>query len=292
MENLQKKMEGTLVVAGVQVVNPHVATCRRHMEQNVIHSCELIRSFHRERCEKGESEVSLYVLCELSSCTYDNASFASDVNEVTEDALDIHGSPSFRYYSELAKSLNSYVCFGFQRRLHNNRRTVSQAVINNRGAVELVYNKKHLCSFGDCCENFFFCKEPCNDQDMYFDLKGFRIGVALCYDIRFPEHFRYLAKLGCDLVLHPSSFPLDKYSSSWSMFSQTRALENQYYVLTVNMLGNSIVTPPWIIPGKYETMQLQEAKNDFLVFEVDRQVIETVRKEVPLRKDSDLDWTL
>jgi len=310
-----------VLVVALQVVNPHVATTREQLVENIVHACNLIRSFHRNEQSKNDnmSDSSscpvLYVLCELSSCTYDEKSFVAPLDQVTElfveknkdgggssscleteilASSDEHCSqsaPSFYHFSKLAKELECFVCFGFQRRLNGDQRTVAQCVMNNNGLVELVYNKQHLCSFGDCREDKYFVRGDCNDSDLCFDMpQGIRVGMSICYDFRFPEHFRRLARLGCDLVLHPASFPLDEYSSSWPMFSTVRALENQFYVLTVNMLGNSMVTPPWLIPNRLEVKKLGDAKNDFLSFVVDGQIIEQMRTEVPLRRDSGLDW--
>lgn len=338
-------MKNKLRVVALQSVNPFIATTRDQLVQNVLHQCQLIREYHtrnmfqkeERKAEENYGKVTtcstddchndnpvLYVLCEMSSCTYDEQSFLAPLEEVTElvvsparDAAHdasgcetvntLENSPSVHHFGQLARELQCYVCFGFQRRLFLSnddddddddgrggeaQRTVAQCVINSRGSVELVYNKQHLCTFGDCRENLYFVKGACTvDTDLYFDMpQGIRVGMSICYDFRFPEHFRQLALLGCDLVLHPASFPIDEYSSSWPMFSSVRALENQFYVLTVNMLGHSMVTPPWIIPNRFEVMKLGDAQNDFLSFVVDKQAIEQVRTEVPLRRDSALQW--
>lgn len=270
-----------LRVAGVQVVNKHVATNKEQLTENVLHACSTIRK-HNSNCT---DKIDLFVLCELSSSTYDERAFNHE--QVVEDTDNLSDCPSFVHFSALAKEIDTHICFGFIRKLASNKKTVSQAVINNEGNVEIIYNKQHLCSFGDCKESDYFSKGECKDSDMCFKINGVTIGIAICYDVRFPEYFRHLAKLGCDLVCHCSSFPYDQYSNTWPMFVQTRALENQYYILSVNQSGGSLFVPPWIIHNRYETECASEHScDDILVGEVDTDVIEEMREVVPLRRDS------
>jgi hypothetical protein len=77
-----------------------------------------------------------------------------------------------------------------------------------------------------------------------------RLGLLICYDIRFPEVSRALALLeGCDVLLHPSAFPKDQTYASWPLFVVTRAIENQVYVLSLSRagahFGGSLLCPPW-----------------------------------------------
>ncbi|PZA08736.1 MULTISPECIES: nitrilase-related carbon-nitrogen hydrolase [unclassified Meiothermus] len=64
-------------------------------------------------------------------------------------------------------------------------------------------------------------------------LEGFQAGVAICFDLRFPELFRTYAVGGVTLFLVPSAWPMSR-SYAWELFCKARAAENQAYLLAVN----------------------------------------------------------
>lgn len=71
-------------------------------------------------------------------------------------------------------------------------------------------------------------------QDLVrLELQGFQAGVAICFDLRFPELFRTYALGGVNLFLIPSAWPLQR-SYAWELFCKSRAAENQAYLLAVN----------------------------------------------------------
>lgn len=87
-----------------------------------------------------------------------------------------------------------------------------------------------------------------------FEAKGMKVGVEICYDIRFPELTRRLALEGAELVLVPGAFP-DPRSAHWDTLVMSRAIENQLYVAACNRIGfgfdgktyfgHSQVVDPW-----------------------------------------------
>ncbi len=108
------------------------------------------------------------------------------------------------------------------------------------GKLAALYDKIHLCNFGDCKETDFFTHGNVDQSNHVFDCFGFKCGLAICFDLRFPESFRTLAlKHGCDVIVHSSCFPKDGKSADWHSFVITRALENQVYVLTTNRAGSN-----------------------------------------------------
>jgi len=82
-----------------------------------------------------------------------------------------------------------------------------------------------------------------------------RIGQAICYDLRFPELFRQLVDLGCDLFCVPSAFTLATGRDHWEVLLRARAIENQAYVIAPNQFGQhapglttygrSMIIDPW-----------------------------------------------
>jgi predicted amidohydrolase len=82
-----------------------------------------------------------------------------------------------------------------------------------------------------------------------------RIGLAVCYDLRFPELFRRLADAGAEVIVMPSAFTRPTGLAHWETLLRARAIENQCFVVAPNQFGagsagfsdygNSLIVDPW-----------------------------------------------
>ncbi|MEY4483653.1 MAG: hypothetical protein RL693_1105 [Verrucomicrobiota bacterium] len=70
-----------------------------------------------------------------------------------------------------------------------------------------------------------------------FPWRGFMVAPLVCYDLRFPEHFRTAVKKGANLLVVVASWPVKRYHH-WLTLLQARAIENQAYVIGVNRCGS------------------------------------------------------
>lgn len=96
--------------------------------------------------------------------------------------------------------------------------------------------------------------EPGNTP-LVLDTPFGRLGVAVCYDLRFPELFRYLAAQGLDILALPSAFTAATGKAHWDVLVRARAVENLCYVVAANQggahpngretYGHSMVVDPW-----------------------------------------------
>jgi len=118
------------------------------------------------------------------------------------------------------------------------RRAANVAVaIGPDGALIARYNKIHLFDALSVRESDLMSggqKEP-----PIFSLNGLQVGMAICYDLRFPELFRNLALRGADAVILPSAWyagPLKE--EHWLTLLQARAIENTVYVAGANLCGS------------------------------------------------------
>jgi len=120
------------------------------------------------------------------------------------------------------------------------------------------------------------------------------IGIAICYDIRFPELFRMMVDRGAKLVIVPGAFNMTTGPAHWEILFRTRAMDNQVYMAGAAparnsdagyvSYANSLVATPWgDIAGR-----LGE-KEETLFTEIDITEVDRVRRELPLlehrRKD-------
>ncbi|MFP4589964.1 MAG: nitrilase-related carbon-nitrogen hydrolase [Halobacteriales archaeon] len=125
------------------------------------------------------------------------------------------------------------------------------------------------------------------------DLGDWRVGIATCYDLRFPELFRRYVDEGVTLMLVPSAWP-DARPTHWSVLSQARAIENQWYLAAVNgvgavsgteLLGRSTVYDPWGEP----VLDL-EREPATAVVDLDADRVAAVREAFPALADRRDDW--
>lgn len=88
-----------------------------------------------------------------------------------------------------------------------------------------------------------------------FDLGAFRIGLSICYDLRFPELYRALVARGANVLLVPAAFTVHTGKDHWRPLLQARAIESQAYVIAAaqwgkhprgrSTYGHSMVVDPW-----------------------------------------------
>lgn len=127
------------------------------------------------------------------------------------------------------------------------------------------------------------------DSDTVFDTEFGKMGVMLCFDIRFPELSRMMVNDGARIVFVPAAFNMTTGPAHWELSFRTRALDNQIYMVGCAPArdvsagyiswGHSIVTDPW---GRVTDML--DEKKGILLAELDMDYEEQVREELPLLK--------
>ena len=228
----------------------------------------------------------IYVLPELSSSGYDESVF-NRLEELAED----WGGQSYRAFSSLSKDLGCHICYSFPRRRSSKEYTIASAVVGPTGVLEAQYDKWHVCSTGDCNEKRFFKK---GERPLeIFEVGGVRVGICICYDIRFPEVCRYFAvEKEISLLIHPGGWPRDKGFFTWHTFVTTRAVENTIYIMSTNWAGlyngGTAFCPPFV-DGDEACLKKLKTKPDVLIGTVDRAHLENVKKKYPYLKDRNQD---
>ncbi|MFI2117300.1 carbon-nitrogen family hydrolase [Streptomyces rubiginosohelvolus] len=120
------------------------------------------------------------------------------------------------------------------------------------------------------------------------------LGLATCYDLRFPEQFRGLVDAGAEMLVVAAGWP-ERRRSHWTLLAQARAVENQAYVLAVGtagthgdiqQAGHSIVVDPW-----GEVLAQAGADEEVLTVELDADKVRATRDQFPALKDRRLGLT-
>lgn len=132
----------------------------------------------------------------------------------------------------------------------------TSTLIGPQGVIAASYRKIHLfdIAIGDRSVTES-AKYQSGDKVVWADAAGIRVGLTICYDLRFPELYRSLADSGTDLVFVPSSFTAPTGEAHWEVLLRARAIENQCFVVApaqagigaggIPTYGNSMIVDPW-----------------------------------------------
>jgi nitrilase len=124
-------------------------------------------------------------------------------------------------------------------------------------------------------------------EPQVFDTPFGRLGVAVCYDLRFPEFFRKMSVKGVDILVVPSAFTAETGAAHWEVLLRARAVENLCYVIAPNQgglhvngrktFGHSMIIDPWgIVLDCYKT------GSGFVLADLEPERLEKVRGAFPV----------
>ncbi|MEN9559644.1 MAG: hypothetical protein RLZZ502_855 [Pseudomonadota bacterium] len=148
------------------------------------------------------------------------------------------------------------------------------------------YDKIHLFSFDNGKERYDeSTTQVAGTQAVRFACPFGEVGLSICYDLRFPEHYRQFA--GVPLILAPSAFTATTGKAHWELLLRARALENQCYVLAAAQAGlhengrrtwgHSMLVDPW-----GEVVQLASEEGEaILLADIHLELIHKTRQNLP-----------
>ena len=155
------------------------------------------------------------------------------------------------------------------------------------GALAARYDKLHLFRFADGREDFDERRVLlAGETTVAFDAGALRVGLSICYDLRFPELYRALTRTPCDLLAVPSAFTATTGRAHWEPLLRARAIENQCYVIAPaqggthesgrRTWGHSMVVDPW-----GEVLGVREEGAGVLLATLEPARIAAVRAQLP-----------
>jgi len=196
--------------------------------------------------------------------------------------------PWVEWFARLADELGSCMAFHMFERAPTGKVYGSLVLMRSDGSIAAVYRKTHLFDAYSYRESSF--TEPGDRLLDPLDLCGVKVGAAICYEIRFPEIFRYAALRGAEVMLVPAAWYRGPgKEDALRVLAKARAHENGFYVAVAgnpgaNFVGGSMIVNPW---GHVEA----DAgwKERVILWELDPEEIERAREAVPqlrhLRRD-------
>lgn len=174
----------------------------------------------------NNTDVDLVILPELWS-----VGWACD--RFVESAEQLETSEIIDFLSNIAKDKKVNILGGSFIRKERDNYYNTCPVINSCGELIAVYDKNHLFSYYDDCENKYI---TAGKNPVIVDINGIKIGLSICYDIRFPEIYRAYRKSGADLLVNMAAWPLSR-QIHWDTLTRARAIENQTYMVALTQTG-------------------------------------------------------
>jgi deaminated glutathione amidase len=174
-----------------------------------------------------------------------------------------------------------------ERREGREKLSNTSVVFDSGGQIVALYRKIHLfdVEVGGVVYRESEAEEP-GEEPVVAEVEDWRIGLTVCYDVRFPELYRILALGGAHLVTVPAHFTTPTGKDHWHVLLRARAIENQLYVAAAAQIGEtlpgkpaygrSLIADPW-------GLVLAQAPDEETVItaELDRAHLEQIRAKLP-----------
>lgn len=170
-------------------------------------------------------------------------------------------SPRLQALRDLAKSLGVMLFAGsVYERAEGTKKVYNTAYVFDRGGAPVAkYRKLHLFNLQDPAAGLSYCESDGileGEGTTAFALDGLRVGLGICYDLRFPEFFAATAgDAPCDVFVLPSAFTRSTGEAHWELLCRARAVEMQSYFVAPNQggsyapgkasYGHALVIDPW-----------------------------------------------
>ncbi len=174
----------------------------------------------------------------------------------------------------------------------NQKRLVNRSfIIDTNGKIKSYYDKIHMFDVN-------ISKNEKHKESTSFKpgkkiiitkIKKINFGLSICYDLRFPNLYRELAKRGAHIILSPAAFTVPSGKAHWEILTRARAIENTVFLIATNMCGthhtnrktygHSVLVNPW---GKLLNKGFK--KSIILNTKINLQDVVDARKKIPSLK--------
>lgn len=209
-----------------------------------------------------------------------NTGFSMNISAIAEDE---RGETS-QVLSELAKKYGLNVIAGFAAKKQGRKKLRNLAVaFDRKGSVIATYAKMHPFSFAK--EDKYFSS---GDTRIIFHIEEVPVSVFICYDLRFPEIFRDIAR-GVQAIFVLANWP-DSRRDHWETLLKARAIENQCFVIGVNRTGKDgngvrYTGASHVYGPMGNDFCSGDSRKQFITCEIDPETVTKVRSRFPFLED-------
>lgn len=238
----------------------------------------------KDMLKQAKSEgADMAVLPEMCCCPYENSAFVKYAMP--------YNAPFLTEIAEMAKAFGLYIVAGSVPLASEGKIYNASFVYDNKGEYVCAHRKTHLFDINVPGGQYFMESDTftAGKDVTTFNTPWGKMGLIICYDIRFPELSRLLSLEGVQAIFVPAAFNMTTGPAHWEMSFRMRALDNQVFMVgcapardmesSYTAWGHSMATDPWgSIIG-----QMDETEG-ILTVELDMDRVETVRQQLPLLK--------
>lgn len=231
----------------------------------------------------AQDNIDMVCLPEMWNCPY--------VGDRFKDYAEPDGGPSWQSCSDLAKKYNLYLCAGTMAELGDDDKLYNTAYVFDREGNQIhKYRKMHMFDIYSSDGKPVFLESDslgAGNTVSTFDTEWGKMGVQVCFDIRFPELARLMALDGAKMIITPATFTMTTGPVHWQIGFQARAMENQLFMVGAaparapetgyTSWSHSIVCDPW---GKVLT--LMDENEGVAITDIDFSLIEKYRLKLPM----------
>jgi len=243
----------------------------------------------------SEHGAQMVVLPECFNCPYSNASFP-EYAESLPGPGESTSSETANLLSDVAKRNNIWLIGGscpekFEDRLYN-----TCLIFNPEGQVVAKHRKIHLFNIDIPGGIRFMESETLTGGDdlTVFDTQYCKVGVGICYDMRFGDYAEICQQKGAQIMIYPGAFNTTTGPLHWELLQRGRAVDNQMWVATASPArdpdfsyqawGHSSIVDPW---GK--VVSTTGHNEDIVVADIDLEQVAKIRKNIPILKQKRTD---
>jgi len=230
------------------------------------------------------NNVNIAVLPEMFNCPYDTNSFLIY-------AENLENSETVSVISTAAKHNDLYVVAGSISEICEGNIYNTCLVFDRNGSIIGKHRKIHL--FDVDIENGIRFKESdvlsSGNQSTVVDTEYCKIGVAVCFDMRFSELYREMSKVGAKVIITPGAFNMITGPAHWELLVRARALDNQVFHTAVSparnteasyvAYGNSMLCDPW-----GNVLARADEKEQIVFANIDLDMVDSIREQLPVVK--------
>jgi omega-amidase len=194
--------------------------------------------------------AELAVLPEMFNCPY-------DIGKFHEYAEDIHTGETIKAISQFAKQKRISIVAGSIPECENGLLYNTSFVFGCDGTILGRYRKNNLFKIN--IPNTIEFDEgkvlTCGKESLIVEVNGAKIGIAICFDLRFPDVFKKMCDLGAEIFIIPGCFNMSTGPAHWELLLRARAVDYQVFVAGVSTArnleysyvsyGNTMLVDPW-----------------------------------------------
>jgi deaminated glutathione amidase len=175
-----------------------------------------------------------------------------------------------------------------ERREGRDKLSNTSIVFDPDGEIAAVYRKIHMfdVEVGGQVYRESESEEPGEEASRVIDVEGWKLGMTVCYDLRFPELYRILAVERAEIITVPAAFTLFTGKDHWELLLRARAVENQCYIVAPNQwgthrdgkasYGRSMIVDPWGV-----VLAQAPDEDGIIVAELERARMDGIRRALP-----------